>query len=164
MRLTNTSRPTSLARILTTAFLSLSLVPGAWFVTKLSTAGLVVAQIWKDEQPPFSISEPILHVIVISAILDFFLWFLGLWGAWTLWRRFPSANGVLGAKLMCALSIAFYPLMEAARLFHHGTLWGPIPVLAALFAVSLLLCFGTIYGLYAVALKLYHNGTEGTVS
>jgi len=61
---------------------------------------------------------------------------------------------------MCALSIAFYPLLEAALLFHHGTLWSPVPVLAATFSLSLLVCFGTIYGLYAVALRLYQNGTE----
>lgn len=145
----------SVARTLTTGILSLFLVPIFWFLTKMETTGFVLAWVWVNTQPP-SLSN-ISGWFAISAIVDFLLWFSGLWGAWTLWRRFPSTKGVLGAKLLCALSIAFYPLLGTALLFHHGTLWSPTPVLAATFAVSLLVCFGTIDGLYALALRLYQN-------
>jgi hypothetical protein len=157
----------NLLRVLAIGSLSAVMVFALWTVTPSVTPGFEIAYQLSPNKVSWIPSE---HV-ASAAIVDFFVWFIALWGVHDLWDRVRMEAQVQGITrhwanplrdfstlfdaILCALPFPYYVVLSIAMLVNRGKLPGSTPALAAAIALSLIACSAVVCMLFAIAVRFW---------
>jgi hypothetical protein len=158
-----------LVDVVVVGLLAAVLVPVLWAAAMWVTPGCLIANRIISAEPPSFLGH-LGEFFNISAIVDFGIWFAGLWGVRFLWAEFRKRSRERGAgtyevsparkadtvtsAVLCSLPVSFYAAIGLFFLFNRKRLPESNLSLAVVAALSIVACSSVILGMFSLAVKL----------